>query len=756
MQQKVDQLLQQYESVFSEGVGTLIGHKADLKVEEGCQPSFHKPRQVPYALRPKVEAELTRLEKDGILSKVENSEWATPIVPVVKRNGSVRVCGDFKVSVNSVLLAEQYPLPRIEDIFANLAGGKHFSKLDLRLAYHQMEVTEASRKFLTINTHKGLFQYNRLVFGISSCPAIWQRAMDQVLQGIPGVQCILDDMIVSGKTDGEHLENLDSVLKRLQDVGLKANREKCEFFRDRVQFCGHEIGREGLHKTQEKIEAVISAPRPENVSQLCSFLGLVNYYNRILPNASTVLHPLHQLLEQNSEGQWTEQCEQAFTVAKRMITSEKVLTHYDPVLPVRLACDASPTGIGALLSHVMPDDSESPVAFASRSLIRTERKYAQIDKEALSIVWGVKRFHVYLYEWRCTLITDHKPLTAIFHPEKGVPAMTAARLQRHALFLAGFDYKIEYKSTTEHCNADGLSRLPLQQEEFEEMGVDSSEVFHATQFASLPVTSEAVSRETRRDPVLARVHESIVKGWSAHIDGNKPYYERRNELTVHQGCILWGMRVVIPNKLKDRVLEELHDGHMGVVKMKALARGYVWWPNINAQLEELAKACSGCQQNQNMPSKAPLHPWEWANAPWQRIHIDYGGPFQKSMFLVVVDAHSKWPEVIPVSSTTSSSTIEVLRDLFARFGIPEQIVSDNGTQFVSEEFQAFVKSNGIRHITSAPYHPGTNGLAERAVQTFKQALRSMHQSSKPVKEKLAKFLIAYRNTPHSTTGVSPA
>ena len=253
--------------------------------------------------------------------------------------------------------------------------------------------------------------------------------------------------------------------------------------------------------------------------------------------------------------------------------SEQVLTHYDPVLPVKLACDASPTGIGAVLSHVMPDGSERPVAFASRSLTKTERKYAQIDKEALSIVWGVKRFHVYLYGRRFTLITDHKPLTAIFHPEKGVPAMTAARLQRYALFLAGFDYRIEYKSTTEHCNADGLSHLPLRQKELEEMGVDSSAVFHATQFASLPVTSEAVSRETRRDPVLARIHEPIVKGWSARVDGDKPYYQRRNKLTVHQGCILWGMRVVILNKLQDRVLEELHDGHMGVVKMKALASG---------------------------------------------------------------------------------------------------------------------------------------------------------------------------------------
>ena len=182
---------------------------------------------------------------------------------------------------------------------------------------------------------------------------------------------------------------------------------------------------------------------------------------------------------------------------------------------------------------------------------------------------------MYLYGRRFTLVTDHKPLSAIFHPKKGVPAMSAARLQRYALFLAGFDYDIEYKSTAKHCNADGLSRLPLQQTEKEETEVDSSEVFHAIQFELLPVTSEAVARETRRDPILTRVYESIGKGWSIRINGDKPYYELRNELTVHQGCIVWGIRVVIPDKLQDRVLEELHDGHLGVVKMKALARSYV-------------------------------------------------------------------------------------------------------------------------------------------------------------------------------------
>ena len=196
-----------------------------------------------------------------------------------------------------------------------------------------MDVTEESKKHLTINTQKGLFQYNRLVFGVTTCPAIWQSAIDQVLQGVPDTQCILNNMIIISKTDEEHLENLQKLLKQLQDAGLKVSKEKCEFFSDRVQFCEHEIDSKGLYKTQEKIEAVVNGPRPENVSQLCSFLGLLSYYNRFLPNVSTVLHPLNQLLEQDSKWQWTEQYQQAFTEAKRMITSEQVLTHYDPALP---------------------------------------------------------------------------------------------------------------------------------------------------------------------------------------------------------------------------------------------------------------------------------------------------------------------------------------------------------------------------------------------------------------------------------------
>ena len=354
--------------------------KAQVVLEDGAKPAFHKARPVPYSIRPKVEVELQLLVDQGILSKVDWCDWATPIVPVVKKTGAVRICGDFKCTVNPVLHADQYPLPRIDDIFASLAGGERFSKIDLAQAYLQMEVEESSRKYLTINTTKGLYQYNRLVFGISSAPAIWQRAMDQVLQGIPGTQCYLDDIIVTGVDDATHLANLQAVLSRLQEYGLRANKDKCEFFKDSIEFCGHTIDKQGLHKSQDKIDAVLRAPKPDNVSQLRSFLGLINYYHKFLPNLSSVLHPLHCLLQTGQKWKWSKDCEQAFKAAKQLVTSEKVLTHYDPSLPLRLACDASPYGIGAVLSHKMPDGTERPIAFASRSLNSAERNYAQIDR----------------------------------------------------------------------------------------------------------------------------------------------------------------------------------------------------------------------------------------------------------------------------------------------------------------------------------------------------------------------------------------
>ncbi|XP_021359256.1 uncharacterized protein K02A2.6-like [Mizuhopecten yessoensis] len=591
----VTQLIERYKGVFNQSLGTLKGMKAKFILKEGSSPKFFKARSLAFSLRPAVEKELDRLVNLGILTAIDHSDWATPIVVVPKKDSSIRICGDFKVTVNSMLQVDKYPLPKIEDIFANLSGGKHFTKLDLRHAYLQMEVAEEDKEYLTINTHRGLFRYNRLVFGIASAPAIWQRTMEQVLQGIPGVQCIIDDMIITGRTDDEHLRNLAEVLGRLEKYGLHANIDKCNIFKEKIELCGHVIDGEGLHKTQDKVDAEVNAVVPETVTQLRAFLGLVNYYGKFLQNLSTVLRPLHQLLEKDTKWSWTQDCQVAFDKVKQMMVSERVLTHYDPNLPVILSCDASPFGLGAVLSHKLPSGDEKPIAFASRSLNAAEKQYAQIDKEAVGIVWGIKRFHPYLYGRHFTLVTDHQPLVSIFNLQKGTSVTTAARLQRYAMFLAGHDYSIEYRTTKLHGNADGLSRMTLDpkvQSEEEDI-LDDTHVYQVSQLEQLPVTANRLRKETMKDAMLSRVYDAAMRGWSDAVDKElHAYYERRNEVTVQQGCLLWGIRVIIPSSLRDEVLRVIHEGHLGVVKMKSLARSYVWWPGIDADIENLSKSCA--------------------------------------------------------------------------------------------------------------------------------------------------------------------
>ncbi|CAG2187289.1 unnamed protein product [Mytilus edulis] len=510
-------------------------------------------------------------------------------------------------------------------------------------------------------------------------------------------------------------------------------------------------------KHQIKLKQFRNAPAPENVSQLKSILGLINYYAKFLPDLSATLSPLHNLLRKDITWRWTKECQEAFDKVKDLVTSDMILTHFNPELPVTLACDASPYGLGAVISHRYPNGSDRPIAFASRSLAPAEKNYSQIDKEALEIIWGIKKFHSYLYGRKFKLITDHQPLIYIFNPQKGVSVTASARLQRYSLFLSGYEYEIEFRGTAKHANADSLSRLPLKSTE-----VDTSlkmvESFHIAQMEAIPVSNKQVQQETRNDRVLGLITTFTQDGWNTiHKDGEyAPYYSRRNELTVHQGCLMWGVRVIIPSKLRSQVLGQIHEGHLGVVKMKALARSFVWWPGIDQDIEKLAKACNGCQLNQNSPKGAPLNAWEWPSKPWDRVHIDFAGPFLGSMFLIMVDAHSKWPEVIKMKNITSESTINVLRTIFSRNGIPSRIVSDNGPQFTSQEFENFMQLNGIKHIRSAPYHPSTNGLAERFVQTFKQAMKSSSNDSGTVSKKLAQFLLAYRNTKHSTTNETPA
>ena len=297
-------------------------------------------------------------------------------MPVPKKDGTVRICGDYKVTLNSALLIDQYALPKPSDLMACLTGGQKFSKLDLTSAYQQILLDDDSAKLVTINTHQGLYEYSRLPFGVASAPAIFQRAMDGILQGIPHCICYLDDILVTGRTDDDHIRNLNTVFQRLQKHGVRLHPEKCYLFQDSVEYLGHTINAEGVHTTNKKVQAILDAPSSRNLQELRSFLGLLNYYSKFLPNLASMLHPLHLLLRARQPWKWSRTCEDAFEKAKKVLVNAPVLAHYDPELPITLAGDASAYGVGAVILHEMPDGSARPIAFASRTLTASEHNYS--------------------------------------------------------------------------------------------------------------------------------------------------------------------------------------------------------------------------------------------------------------------------------------------------------------------------------------------------------------------------------------------
>ena len=754
---QLNDLLSKHSELFTESYEGMKGLEAHITMKGDAKPIFVKARRVPYALKEQVEKELDKLEKHGVIKKTDKSCWASPIVVVPKSDNTVRICGDYKATINQSVEDEQYVLPTTQDLYTALVGSKVFSKLDLLHAYAQLNVDKESQEYVTISTHKGLYSYLKLPYGVKSSPKIFQGKMDQILQGIEKCVCKQDDILIGGIDWQENLRILGEVLDRLHKYNLHLKLPKCEFLKPEVVYLGLRISAEGLQPVEEKIDAVKRAPSPRNVSELRSFLGMVQYYHSFLPGLATTLAPLHRLLQKNVQWEWTKDCQEAFEAYKEGLTSDSLLVHYDLNRELRLACDASSYGLGAVLSHVMDDGQERPVAYASRTPSSSERNYAQIEREALSIIYGVKKFHQFLYGRKFTLVTDHQPLVALLGPKAAIPTLAAARMQRWALVLSAYDYQIEYRRSEKHSNCDALSRLP---HEDSKIGRES-EVYSVSAIdKDFPITAKDIGKATLLDPVLSKALELVMTGWPEECNQEdlKPYYTRRHELSCEQNCILWGSRVIIPQVFREKMLKELHWEHPGTCAMKAIARTCVWWPKMDEEIEREIKLCTVCQNVRSSPPSAPLIPWKWATRPFQRIHIDF---CQKGSdyFLVVVDSHSKWIEVQHMTTITAGNTINELRLIFAQHGLPEEVVSDNGPQFVSTEFAEFMNKNGIKHTLVPPCHPQSNGAAERSVRVVKEALVKQvleGNKSRSMKHRLADFLLRYRTTPHSTTGAAPA
>ena len=767
LRSECQQICDEFPDLWKPELGCLRDYELEVEFKRQSHPIFCKARPVPIAL----QEDLEQAYKDGIATGtwelVQFNDYGTPVVPVKKallpgqRKTKIRVCGDYSVTINRQLEEHRHPLPLPEDLMRKLGGGYGFTKIDLADAYNQIKLGPKSQKKLALSTHKGVLLQKRLPFGIKSAPGYFQQIMDQLTQDLPGVAVYLDDLLVSGKDAEDHIKNLRGLLQRLNQKGLRCRLEKCHFAEPYVEYLGHLLSAEGVAKSP-KVNALLTIPPPMDVSSLKSFLGSVQFYAKFLPpNLSTIAEPLYSLTKKKVLWEWKEEQQTAFERLKKLLSSENVLVHYNEKLPIGISCDASKVGIGAVLFHRYPDGSERPISNVSKVLTDSQRNYSQIQKEALAIIFGLKKFYQYIYGRNFKLVTDHRPLVAMFGPDKGTPTLAANRLARWALMLSQFDYNIEYRRTKDHANADVLSRFPTSDDpQFDrEERDDDTRMVCAIEDINNRLSStdhNSLARESSKDPVISNVIRFTREGWPPKKDEEGTEMQRfrqlADSLSIINGCLLYCSRVVVPTSQRRQVLEQLHLGHFGIQKMKQLARTAVYWPNIDVDIEATCRYCIACGEHQNKPSKPALHPWMLPEKPWSRIHLDHAINFLGSNWLVLIDAYSKYPCIHPTQAVTTKATIDLLEQDFALFGYPHTLVTDNATTFMSYEFQSWCKDRGITHLTGAPYHPSTNGAAERLVQTFKQALK---KSSLPPKQALQEFLMQYRRTPNAT-GYSPS
>lgn len=751
-------LLQEFPELYNRLGKISVGEPVKIKVKKGTTPhQTFSPRHIPLPQIDKVVTELHKMLKLGVIRTIDKpTTWCHPIVVVTKPNGDIRLCIDL-TKLNAGVEREIHQLESVEETLAKLGNECIImSKVDANSGYWQIPLDEQSQELTTFITPIGRFCCTRGPYGLNSMQEIFGKKMDLVIEGLKGVVKSTDDFLIFAKNKHALQERTRKLFERFSEHGVTINVKKSIFEKTEMEFLGHKITRKGILPIDSKMEAIQNFKQPTNITELRRFMGMANQmakFNKDLAEASA---PLRSLLSVKNMWVWTEEHSIAFRRVKEVITSPNTLKLYDVNLETKIRVDGSKLNGIAVILYQRHGDKWHPVTCSSRYLTPTEKNWFPIENEMLAVTWGCQKMNMYLHGLpHFTIETDHKPLIPILNNKQLIEM--SPRIQNMRMKLLKYSFTATHVPGKEMEDADALSRSP-HTPAVDDNKVDEEVLYHIEEvIKSMPASTEylgKVREATKNDQELQQLQNQMRKGWPNSKQqcpkSIQPYWDSRYDMTEIDGLMVKGRRIIVPKPLRSSTLNRLHSAHQGMEHMKRRARQCVYWPGLNKMIEDMVNKCKDCLRYKPSKSNEPLKPHEVPTRPWEKVGTDLF-QLKDSNYIIITDYYSLYPEVYELKRTKSDNVVAVLKDVFARHGIPTELVSDNGSQYISHQFRKFVKTWCFKHTTSSPRYPRSNGLAESSVKTIKSMLKKCLNTGLDIKM----GLLSIRNTPLAC-GASPA
>ena len=759
----IHKVVHKYSDLFKAGEFLPVAKLPPLSiVTEPGRVVYQKPYRTALHKREIVEKEIDKLLKMKII-RPSCSEWSSGITLVPKKDGSTRLCVDYR-RTNSITVKDRYPLPRIDDIFDSLGGSSIFSLLDLRSSYHQVPIAPDSIKKTAFSCHYGQFEYLRMSFGLCNAPAHFQRAMNHLLSKYVGkfVMVYLDDIIIYSKNELEHSKHLELVFQTLQKANITLKESKCNFGKPSLDLLGYVISGEGIRAQPAKTQAIADLLPPCNVSELRSFLGMCSYYRTLVPKYAELAEPLHELTRKHVKWKFGPEQLAAFQALKDALVSSDVMMHPNTQRPYILYVDASNYSIGAILVQEDENGVERPIQYISHQLNSTQRKWACIEREAYALIYALKKLRPYLLGSPCTVYTDHKPLLSFFSGE-----IANTKCQRWAILLAEYGPTIKYRPGKRNVRADMLSRI-RHKEEISVIDADAEWLTPADVKAHLPPYTPLIADNIDRDALIAaqqaefpeEINDAGLEDSRYCIVDDILYSIAKPEHS--QPCY---PRLVLPQQWREQVIYRCHKdvGHQSFWKTQARVQEHYVWSGMRKDIKHKLSTCGLCQVHVKLPERVAMGNMPLALCCGSIISCDLVGPLMPSRLsgaiyiMTVIDHYSGFAEAYPLKNKTNESVWEKLRnDYIPRNGSPEVMITDQGSEWKSASFSDWLKGMGIEHRRTTPYHPQSNGRNERFNKTLKGILKKLVNGNRSHwEDQLGPALMAYRISTSTVTGHSP-